>query len=1684
MSDLKVKTSLAVRELLDRVQRTLQSVEPVRAGRALDLSELEERILLSVSPGIVVAEMTDAALADSMSVDTATLDSGIVTSSQTDSSTSNQQLSSSVSTDPTQTVSHEIVFLDTTVEDYQQLLDDLWSNNDPGREFEVVLLQNSRDGIEQITEALAGRTDLDAVHIVSHGTDSAVKLGSTWLTNDNLAGYVGEISRWSSALSVDADLLFYGCDLAASESGRTLLESVQTLTGADVAASTNDTGAAILGGDWELEYSVGSIETQIAFSQTVQAEWHGLLDTFTVTNTNDSGSGSLRQAIIDANSLGGTDTINFNINGGGVERIRPNSALPTITDTIIINGWSQPGFSSTPLIELRGDTAGASVDGLTFSTTSDGSIVRGLVIYDYSRDGILVQSGADNITIQGNWIGTAGTGTIGDGNGEDGIDLRGSSAIIGGTGANEGNVITNNGNEGITIQGSGVTAHLIQGNIIGLDPDGSTGVGNTDVGIAIISGSGNTIGGTTAAARNIISKNFEGIEINTANNVVSGNYIGTDITGSLDRGNRSDDGVEIQSSASGNVIGGEAVGAGNIIAFNAQNGVNVVSGTDNAIVRNSIFSNTLLGINLATAGVTANDIGDGDTGANNLQNFPVLTSAVTNGTKINIAGSFNSNASTSYRIEFYSNTTGDGTGYGEGQTLIGISDVTTNGTGEATFSSTFTAAVSAGSAISATVSRLDAGDAPIETSEFSQNVTATIDGSRDITFQNGTNSYTGTEDTELDSGSADTSKENNTTITVDLDDTGQAQGLIQFGSIFGSGPNQIPFGSTILSASLQLHVVDPAGAGDQITLHRMLVDWNESSTWNSLTGGISANDVEASSSADSTLADASVTGSVAFTGLASAVQAWSDGDSNYGWAILTNSINGWDIVSSEGATASERPQLIISYSSPPIISLPAGALIYTENDPATVIDGTATVTDSDSIDFNTGTLTVDFTANGTANDRLAILNEGTGAGQIGVSGSNVSYEGTTIGTFAGGTDGSTPLVITFNASSTPVGAQALLRNITYENVSESPSASPRTVRFVLTDGDGGTSNTATQTVNVTSVNDDPVFTSPSSVSVSENQSGVQTVTATDVDVPAQTLSFAITGGADELQFALNPTSGTLVFVSPQDFETPVDANGDNVYEVELTVSDGNGGSSIETLFVTVTNQNDNPPVVTPGQSFSVDENSANGTSLGSLMATDDDAGTTFQTWTITFDSSGGIFSLNSTTGELTVADNTNLNFESATSYTLFVRVSDGSTDSAQESVTISVGEVNEFDPVVNDQSFAVNENSTNGTVVGTVAASDADTRQSLSYVITAGNTNNAFAINSGTGQITVNNSSELDRETTASFALTVQVTDDVSPTRSDTATVTVNLNGVNDNTPVITSNGGGATAAVNVAENSTAVTTVTATDADVPTQTLSYSITGGADASLFNIDAMSGELTFASAPDFETPTDASGDNVYDFTVQVSDGNGGTVTQTIAVVVNDINELPSGSGSLTTTSLNDNAGATNLFGGLSVTDVDTGEADLSLTITLTTPSAGTISGGGFTEIEVGTGVFTATGLTTATADTALDNVQFSPTDNAGPSGTFNTDISVTVNDQGGGGEQTVLAPTTVTITRVNDAPAISLPGSALNYSENDTATLIDSTATVSDADSTIFDTGTLTIDFTANGTVSDRLAINNQGTGSG
>ena len=178
-----------------------------------------------------------------------------------------------------------------------------------------------------------------------------------------------------------------------------------------------------------------------------------------------------------------------------------------------------------------------------------------------------------------------------------------------------------------------------------------------------------------------------------------------------------------------------------------------------------------------------------------------------------------------------------------------------------------------------------------------------------------------------------------------------------------------------------------------------------------------------------------------------------------------------------------------------------------------------------------------------------------------------------------------------------------------------------------------------------------------------------------------------------------------------------------------------------------------------------------------------------------------------------------------------------------------------------------------------------------------------------------------------------------------------------------------------------------------------------------------------------------------------DASGNQDTATVSITVNGVNDNPTGAGSLSSTSLDDNAGATNLFNGLTVSDADTGESDLTLRITLSDETSGTISGGGFS--DDGGGVYTATGLTVAQANTALDNVQFTPTNNSGPAGNFTTDISVDVDDQGGAGYQSVLAATTVTITRVNDNPVLG--NNSLTITEGATVTLDSSMLSATDVD---------------------------------
>ncbi|MCA9136403.1 MAG: DUF4347 domain-containing protein, partial [Planctomycetales bacterium] len=172
----------------------------------------------------------------------------------------------------------ELVFVDSGVEDHQRLIDDLLAGN-RDTDLEIYLLDGSRDGIDQVSEILADYDNVNAIHILSHGNDAQLRLGSSTVTSDNLSGYAGELAQWRSSLADNADLLLYGCELAETDAGVTMMEALAELTGADVAASIDDTGHESLGGDWDLEYASGVIDTMSLFSQSTSTNWLGILAT-------------------------------------------------------------------------------------------------------------------------------------------------------------------------------------------------------------------------------------------------------------------------------------------------------------------------------------------------------------------------------------------------------------------------------------------------------------------------------------------------------------------------------------------------------------------------------------------------------------------------------------------------------------------------------------------------------------------------------------------------------------------------------------------------------------------------------------------------------------------------------------------------------------------------------------------------------------------------------------------------------------------------------------------------------------------------------------------------------------------------------------------------------------------------------------------------------------------------------------------------------------------------------------------------------------------------------------------------------------------------------------------------------------------------------------------------------------
>ena len=449
----------------------------------------------------------------------------------------------------------------------------------------------------------------------------------------------------------------------------------------------------------------------------------------------------------------------------------------------------------------------------------------------------------------------------------------------------------------------------------------------------------------------------------------------------------------------------------------------------------------------------------------------------------------------------------------------------------------------------------------------------------------------------------------------------------------------------------------------------------------------------------------------------------------------------------------------------------------------------------------------------------------------------------------------------------------------------------------------------TVVVNLTDANEPPA-PSGGPFSIAENSANstvVGTVVANDPDA-GQTQTWAITAGNTGGAFAIDSSGQiTVANSTAADFETNPTFN----LTVEATDNGGTPLTGSTTVVVNVTNANE-PPAPSGGP-FSVAESSANGTSVGTVAANDPDAGQT-HTWAITAGNTGGAFAINTTTGEVTVANSSAVDFETNPTFNLTAEATDNGAPNLSGSTTVVVNVTNDNEPPApSGGPFSLDENSGNGTSVGTVPANDPDAGQTHTWAITAGNTGGAFAIDSS-GQITVANSAAVDFDTTPTFNLTVEATDNGTPNLSGSTTVVVNLNNVNE----APAPSGGPFSIDENSANSTVIGTVAANDPDAG-QTHTWAITAGNTGGAFAIDS-SGQITIANsaALNFETtPT-------FNLTVEATDNGSPVLSGSTAVVVNvnNVNEAPAPSGG--PFSIDENSANGTNVGTVAANDPDAGQ----------------------------------------------------------------------------------------------------------------------------------------------------------------
>ncbi|MEE9313658.1 MAG: Ig-like domain-containing protein [Rhizobiaceae bacterium] len=1410
----------------------------------------------------------------------------------------------------------ELAFIAADVPNLEQLLAELPSGT------ELIVLNGDGDGVAQIAEALSLRSNIDAIHIISHGEQGSLSLGSSELTSETMANeYRAQMAMIGDALTEGGDILVYGCEFAEGEIGRQAVELLSDLTKADIAASTDITGAASLGGDWRLELATGVIETSgLNFGN----EWSGSLGALElyappVSNINFD-------ARIGLNRFAGEIYDHVTAGGGTYEigsvdlAFKQDAAAPAQTVIVDFYRQSDDVILTTGTLSTAAFTTSYAWYNIQFNsieTLNSGEDYYFLVNTDSPSETVYVGAVNANVYANGEFV--------------------------------RPNYSTHNNRDLVFSLNTPFSASAPSITSLGGGANGEIDVmeGQTDVMTVIATDP--DIGDTL-----VYSKTNESdggfFNIDSATGVLS-------FATAPDFENPQD-------------FGGGNTYRVNVTVTDSQGGFDVQS-IEVTVTNNE--PSVAMGKTIITPEDTAYVFIASDFEFTDTENDPLISVTITN---LSLAGGALSYASGTIPVT-----------NGMTISLSGLADLTympdIGNTAPATFDYVVNG-LESGTVTAAMIMNISNNSAPViagGASEFptmaenqtlaytviatdsdlpAETLTYSIIGGADESFFNidsssGVLSFITAPDfeTPLDLDTGTTNTNNIYTVEVQVSD-GNGGIDTQIVHVFVTDVNlPVATGNTVTTVEDTDHIFtasefefldDEGDALQSITITSL-----------GLAGGTlthTAGTVTVTNGMTVTLAEiADLTFSPATSSNANASFDYAVNDADFGvvsatMSITVNAVNDVPVITSGGGvfetdvTISENQTYANTFIAADV-DLPADTLTFSiigGSDQALFALDSATgvlsfinapdfetILDSNSNNIYNVIVEVSDGNGGTDSQLLHVYIADVDEAPSSIASSVTINEDTPYIfdlTDFGYSDPENDAIqsVTFTGLSlvggtlVHTGGTVAVTNgmtvtvVELADLTFSPalnSTSDASFDFTVNDANTGASS-ASFDIYITAINDAPIMTTGGGLAevdviVTENQTSVITVSATDPD-PGDNVTYSIIASVDNAHFSVDSVTGVLTFLVAPDFENPTDSNTNNKYNVRVRADDGNGGTSVQKFAVHVTNANE-VPVAT-----------------GGAVTTNEDTVYDF------FASDFGFTDIENNALQSVTISNLSLGAGALTIFTGFV--TDGMTLTAADIATLK------FIPTSNSSA-------------------------------------------------------------PASFDYTVN--DDDNGVVSATMAITVTP--VND-APVITSLGGVATFTGTSSENDTDLLTYTATDVDLPGDTLSYSIIGGEDAALFQIGEFTGELSFINNPDYENPLDVNNNNRYWVEIEVSDGNGGTDIQELEIFIANENEAPVAEASNIT--MNEDTTHTFAYSDFAFSDPE----DHSLT-TIT-----------ITNLNLAGGTLTTDSGTTITVGMTVASVNYTPAANS----SLNASFDFTANDTFDTG--TVSATMTIVVNEVNDNPIIS------------------------------------------------------------